>query len=230
MDTRDTRSAAQPVSTVHLVRHGEVHNPQKVLYGRLPGFGLSELGQQMAVGIAQHFQERTEAGRPVHMLVASPLQRAQETVAPISATLKLPVTTEDRVLEAENAFEGLSEVKRQLRNPRWWPLLVNPLRPSWGEPYKAQVNRVLAAVKDLSDQAVAAHGEGAEVVVVSHQLPIWVTRLWAEGRPLWHDPRDRECSLTSVTSLHIGPEGVEAVSYAEPNHELLKDAANLPGA
>jgi broad specificity phosphatase PhoE len=230
MDTRDTRSAAQPVSTVHLVRHGEVHNPQKVLYGRLPGFGLSELGQQMAVGIAQHFQERAEAGRPVHMLVASPLQRAQETVAPISAALKLPVTTEDRVLEAENAFEGLSEVKRQLRNPRWWPLLVNPLRPSWGEPYKAQVNRVLAAVKDLSDQAVAAHGEGAEVVVVSHQLPIWVTRLWAEGRPLWHDPRDRECSLTSVTSLHIGPEGVESVSYAEPNHELLKDAANLPGA
>jgi len=230
MDTRDIRSAAQPVSTVHLVRHGEVHNPQKVLYGRLPGFGLSELGQQMAVGIAQHFQERTEAGRPVHMLVASPLQRAQETVAPISAALKLPVTTEDRVLEAENAFEGLSEVKRQLRNPRWWPLLVNPLRPSWGEPYKAQVNRVLAAVKDLSDQAVAAHGEGAEVVVVSHQLPIWVTRLWAEGRPLWHDPRDRECSLTSVTSLHIGPEGVESVSYAEPNHELLKDAANLPGA
>jgi len=230
MDIRDTRSAAHPVSTVHLVRHGEVHNPQKVLYGRLPGFGLSELGQQMAVGIAQHFQKRAEAGRPVHMLAASPLQRAQETVAPISAALKLPVITEDRVLEAENAFEGLSEVKRQLRNPRWWPLLVNPLRPSWGEPYTAQVNRVLTAVKDLSDQAVAAHGEGAEVVVVSHQLPIWVTRLWAEGRPLWHDPRDRECSLTSVTSLHIGPGGVESVSYAEPNHELLKDAANLPGA
>jgi len=230
MDTRDTRSAAQPVSTVHLVRHGEVHNPQKVLYGRLPGFGLSELGQQMAVGIAQHFQKRAETGRPVHMLAASPLQRAQETVAPISAALELPVITEDRVLEAENGFEGLSEVKRQLRNPRWWPLLVNPLRPSWGEPYTAQVNRVLTAVKDLSDQAVAAHGEGAEVVVVSHQLPIWVTRLWAEGRPLWHDPRDRECSLTSVTSLHIGPEGVESVSYAEPNHELLKDAANLPGA
>ena len=230
MDTRDTRSAAQPVSTVHLVRHGEVHNPQKVLYGRLPGFGLSELGQQMAVGIAQHFQKRAETGRPVHMLAASPLQRAQETVAPISAALELPVITEDRVLEAENGFEGLSEVKRQLRNPRWWPLLVNPLRPSWGEPYTAQVNRVLTAVKDLSDQAVAAHGEGAEVVVVSHQLPIWVTRLWAEGRPLWHDPRDRECSLTSVTSLHIGPGGVESVSYAEPNHELLKDAANLPGA
>lgn len=229
-DTKDLRRSAQSVSTVHLVRHGEVHNPQRVLYGRLPGFGLSDLGQQMAQGIAEHFHDRAEAGRPVHLLAASPLQRAQETVAPIAERLGLPVTVEDRVLEAENAFEGLSEVKRQLRNPRWWPLLVNPMRPSWGEPYKSQVSRVLAAVKDLSDQAVAAHGEGAEVVIVSHQLPIWVTRLWAEDRPLWHDPRDRECSLTSVTSLHLGRDGVESVSYAEPNHELLKDAANLPGA
>ncbi|GAA1139257.1 histidine phosphatase family protein [Nesterenkonia lutea] len=229
-DTKDLRRSAQSVSTVHLVRHGEVHNPEKVLYGRLPGFGLSELGQQMATGIAEHFQERAAAGRPVHLLAASPLQRAQETVAPISERLGLPVTVEDRVLEAENAFEGLSEIKRQLRNPRRWPLLVNPLRPSWGEPYTSQVRRVLAAVKDLSDQAVAEHGEGAEVVIVSHQLPIWVTRLWAEGRPLWHDPRDRKCTLTSVTSLHLGHAGVESVSYAEPNHELLQHAANLPGA
>ncbi|WP_255545820.1 MULTISPECIES: histidine phosphatase family protein [unclassified Nesterenkonia] len=229
-DMTDSSTAPRIGSTVHLVRHGEVHNPDKVLYGRLPGFGLSELGRQMADGIADYFQERAEAGREVHMLAASPLQRAQETVAPISARLGLPVTVEDRVLEAENAFEGLSQVKQQLKNPRWWPLLVNPLRPSWGEPYKAQVARVLAAVKDLSEEAVATHGEGAEVVVVSHQLPIWVTRLWAEGRPLFHDPRDRECSLTSVTSLHIGAHGVESVSYAEPNHELLKDAANLPGA
>lgn len=229
-DNTDPLTAPLAGSTVHLVRHGEVHNPDRVLYGRLPGFGLSELGQQMAQGIAEYFQARADSGRPVHMLAASPLQRAQETVAPISARLGLPVTVEDRVLEAENAFEGLSEVKRQLKNPRWWPLLVNPWRPSWGEPYKLQVNRVLAAVKELSDQAVAEHGDGAEVVVVSHQLPIWVTRLWAEGRPLFHDPRDRECSLTSVTSLHIGPDGVESVSYAEPNHELLKNAANLPGA
>lgn len=229
-DITDRLSAPQAGSTVHLVRHGEVHNPQRVLYGRLPGFGLSELGQQMAVGVADYFQERTEAGRPVHMLAASPLQRAQETAAPISARLGLPVTEENRVLEAENAFEGLSDVKRQLKNPRRWPLLINPMRPSWGEPYKSQVARVLAAVKDLSDEALATHGDGAEVVVVSHQLPIWVTRLWAEGRPLFHDPRDRECSLTSVTSLHIGPEGVESVSYAETNHELLKDATNLPGA
>ncbi|GAA5224235.1 hypothetical protein GCM10025777_48660 [Membranihabitans marinus] len=184
----------------------------------------------MALGIAEHFVQRAEQGRPVHMLAASPLQRAQETIAPLSARLGLPVTIEERVLEAENAFEGLSSVKRQLRRPKYWPLLVNPFRPSWGEPYKQQVARVLAAVKDLSDQAIADHGEGAEVVVVSHQLPIWVTRLWAENRPLWHDPRSRECTLTSITSLHIGPGGVESVSYEEPNKELSKQALALPGA
>ena len=212
------------------MRHGEVHNPERVLYGRLPGYGLSELGRQMAEGVADHFAARAERGRQVHLLAASPLQRAQETISPVAARLDLPVTTEERVLEAENSFEGLSHVRQHLRSPRWWPLLVNPFRPSWGEPYTQQVSRMLAASKDLADQAVADHGEGAEVVVVSHQLPIWVTRLWAENRPLWHDPRSRECSLTSITSLHIGPDGVEAVSYAEPNRELLKDATALPGA
>lgn len=217
-------------STVHLVRHGEVHNPDKVLYGRIPGFGLSELGHRMAEGVAAHFAARAEAGRPVHLLAASPLQRAQETAAPLAQRLGLPTLEEERVLEAENRFEGLSEVRQQLRRPRWWPYLLNPFRPSWGEPYAEQVSRVLAAAKDLSEQAVAEHGEGAEAVVISHQLPIWVTRLWAEDRPLWHDPRSRECSLTSVTSLHIGPQGVESVSYEEPNRELLKDAVALPGA
>ncbi|WP_300343654.1 histidine phosphatase family protein [Nesterenkonia sp.] len=219
-----------PSTAVHLVRHGEVHNPDRVLYGRLSGFGLSELGRQMAEGIAEHFVQRAENGHPVHLLASSPLQRAQETIAPLAARLGLPVTIDERVLEAENAFEGLSDVKHHLRRPRYWPLLLNPFRPSWGEPYKRQVERVLAAVKDLSDRALAEYGDGAEAVVVSHQLPIWVTRLWAEQRPLWHDPRQRECTLTSVTTLHIGPEGVESVSYAEPNKHLSQQALALPGA
>ncbi|WP_211358948.1 histidine phosphatase family protein [Nesterenkonia populi] len=217
-------------ATVHLVRHGEVYNPNKVLYGRLPGFGLSDLGKQMAQGLADHFSVRSERGNGPVILASSPLQRAQETIAPVAGALNLPVRIEGRVLEAENAFEGMSSVKRQLRRPKHWPLLVNPLRPSWGEPYKAQVNRVLAAVKDLADEAIAEHGDGAEVVVVSHQLPIYVTRLWGENRPLFHDPRSRECTLTSITSLHIGPRGVEAVSYEEPNRELSKQALALPGA
>ena len=217
-------------ATVHLIRHGEVDNPNRVLYGRLPGFGLSDLGRQMAEGIADHFAERADKGQPLHLLASSPLQRAQETIAPLAQRLQLPVTIEERVLEAENAFEGLSNIQRHLRRPRYWPLLLNPMRPSWGEPYRLQVERVLSAVKDLADRAGAEHGDGAEAALVSHQLPIWVTRLWAEQRPLWHDPRQRECSLTSVTSLHIGPGGVEAVSYTEPNKHLSQQALALPGA
>jgi broad specificity phosphatase PhoE len=221
-----------PVATVHLVRHGEVHNPDRVLYGRIPGYGLSELGQRMASDVADWFAQQAErTGRAPALLVSSPLQRAQETAAPISAALGLDICTDDRVLEATNRFQGLSRVGRRLRNPRYWPLLVNPLRPSWGEPYRAQVARMAEAIQDLRDRAVEQGGAGAEAIIVSHQLPIWVTRLSVEGKPLWHDPRQRECTLTSITSLHFDAgQSVPRIEYREPNAALLAQASSLPGA
>lgn len=223
----------QTLATVHLVRHGEVHNPDRVLYGRLPQFGLSELGRQMADGVAAWFVERADRlGRRPDVVAASPLTRAQQTAEPIAAALGRPLGTEPDLIEAENDFEGMSQVAASLkRDPRLWPKLRNPLRPSWGEPYRRQAARMLAVVDRVRDEAVAAGGPGAEAVLVSHQLPIWVTRLAVEGRPLWHDPRRRECSLTSVTSL-VFEEGraVPRVEYHEPNRELLKDASSLPGA
>jgi broad specificity phosphatase PhoE len=221
-----------PVATVHLVRHGEVHNPDRVLYGRIPGFGLSELGQRMASDVADWFaQQAGSTGRTPALLVSSPLQRAQETAAPIGAALGLDIGTDERVLEATNRFEGLSGVADQLRKPRYWPLLVNPLRPSWGEPYRAQVARMAEAIQDLRDRAVDQDGPGAEAIIVSHQLPIWVTRLSVEGRPLWHDPRQRECTLTSITSLHFeAGQAVPRLEYREPNAALLAQASSLPGA
>jgi len=221
-----------PLATVHLVRHGEVHNPDRVLYGRIPGYGLSELGRRMAEDLGSWFAQRAEdTGRAPALLISSPLQRARETAAPIGAALGLPIGTDERVLEATNRFEGLAGVKGQLRNPRYWPLLVNPFRPSWGEPYRAQVARMAEAVQDLRDRALAQDGEGAEAIIVSHQLPIWVTRLSLEGRPLWHDPRQRECTLTSVTSLHFEADrALPRVEYQEPNAALLSQASSLPGA
>lgn len=223
----------QPTATVHLVRHGEVHNPDRVLYGRLDGFGLSELGHRMAEDVAEWFAHRAEAeGRRTAVVAASPLLRAQQTATPIAAALGLPLRTEAGIIESENAFEGMSQVGERLkRDPRLWPLLRNPMRPSWGEPYHQQAARVLAVVDRVKDESVAALGPGAEAILVSHQLPVWVTRLAVEGRPLWHDPRRRECSLTSVTSL-VFEEGraTPRVEYHEPNHALLKDATSLPGA
>lgn len=200
-------------TVVHLMRHGQVHNPQGILYGRLPDFHLSELGVEMAERGAEFF-----ASRDVVHVVASPLDRAQETAAPIAARHDLEVGTDGRLIEASNFFEGkkFSVGDGVLKRPSTWSQLYNPLRPSWGEPYKEQVERMRAALEAARDRAV-----GHEAVCVSHQLPIWVSRLAAEHRHLWHDPRKRQCSLASVTSfVYVGTQLV-GVEYHEPSKDLL---------
>ena len=209
-------------TTVHLLRHGEVHNPGGVLYGRMDGFGLSARGHAMAERLAGHFA----AGHDVVHVVASPLRRAQETAAPIAAALGLTVESDARLIEAANHFEGLTfgVGDGSLRKPRHWRYLWNPFRPSWGEPYREQVARMLAAV--VAARRVA---EGHEAVVVSHQLPIWVTRRSLEGGRLWHDPRRRECSLASLTSITWSDDDV-TISYTEPAADLLPGVSAVPGA
>jgi broad specificity phosphatase PhoE len=198
---------------VHLLRHGEVHNPEGVLYGRLPGYALSERGQAMAQRVAE-----TVAERDIVHLVSSPLQRAQETAEPVAAKLKVQTVTDERVIEAANVFEGLrfGVGDGSLKHPRHWRHLRNPFRPSWGEPYADQVTRVRAAMDDAAEAAL-----GHEAIIVSHQLPIWVTRLAVEGRRLWHDPRKRECSLASLTSFTYEDDAIVSVAYSEPAADLL---------
>ena len=203
-------AAGQPQKTiVHLVRHGEVANPGGILYGRLPGFILSEDGQMMAKAAAGFM-----AGRDVTVLRSSPLDRAVQTAEPIAAQLGLPIEIDERLIEPWNHFEGLNVGvgDGSLRSPRHWFYLRNPFKPSWGEPYKQVAARVLAAATDAARAA-----RGHEAVCVSHQLPIWVTRRQAEGKPLWHDPRRRQCALGSVTSLTFSGDQLTSVSYAEPS-------------
>ena len=205
-------------TTVHLLRHGEVHNPGAVLYGRLPGFGLSEDGRQMALDAAEAL-----AGRDVTVVVASPLQRAQETAAPIGQACGTTVGTDERLLESENVFEGLTFGigDGALRRPEHWRHLRNPFVPSWGEPYAVVAQRMLAAAESARDQAL-----GHEAVCVSHQLPIWTVRRYVEGRPLWHRPDRRQCGLASLTSITWEDDRVVTVSYSEP----AGAAARRPGA
>ena len=220
-----------PHATVHLLRHGEVHNPDGVLYGRLPEFHLSELGREMAQTVADHFSRRVAEGANIVHLAASPLTRAQETAQPISQALGLPIATEERIIEAANYFEGMQVSRSEILKPRHWPMLRNPLRPSWGEPYQEQATRVRAAVQDARLKALELGGDDAQAILVSHQLPIWATRLSAEGRRLWHDPRKRECTLTSVTSLVFNDDGtLLRVDYSEPAAALLPGASSTPGA
>lgn len=216
-------------TTVHLVRHGEVHNPDGILYGRLPGYRLSERGEAMARRLAEHFTTAADDGvvPDVAVVVASPLERAQQTATPIAEALGVELGTDERLIEADNHFQGMTfgVGDGSLRQPRHWPKLWNPWRPSWGEPYRVQVARMMGAVHTARAQA-----EGRQAVLVSHQLPIWVTRLAAERRPFIHDPRRRECSLASVTSLHFEGQTLRSVSYAEPAVDLLPGAKQVPGA
>jgi len=207
---------------VHLLRHGEVLNPAKILYGRLPGYHLSDLGRQMAERAVAYF-----ADRDVAVVASSPMERAQETAAPIAAALGLPVRSDDRLIEAGNVFEGqaFGVGDGALRHPRAWVHLRNPFRPSWGEPYVEIAARMHGAVA-TARAAACDH----EAVLVSHQLPIWVARLHAEKRCYLHDPRRRECSLASVTSFEFRDDVLVTISYAEPSWDLLPRAQKVAGA
>jgi broad specificity phosphatase PhoE len=211
-------------TVVHLLRHGEVHNPAGVLYGRLPDYHLSELGRQMAQKVADHLKAD---GHDIVYLVASPLERAQETAEPVAEAFDLPVHTDERLIEADNQFEGLTfgVGDGSLRQPKHWWRLRNPLRPSWGEPYREIAARMHAAVDDARSKA-----EGHEALLVSHQLPVWIARLAAENRRFPHDPRRRECPLASLTSFHFTGDHLTGVTYFEPAAELLPGANKVAGA
>ena len=195
-------------TTVHLLRHGEVHNPTAILYGRLPGFHLSENGRNQAEIVAKAL-----ADADVTAVLASPLERAQETAAPIAALHGIEVQADDGLLEAGNRFEGktVSVGGGALRSPRHWPLLRDPFTPSWGEPYLQIAHRMLAAV-----HRARALAEGHEAVCVSHQLPIWTLRRFVSGQRLWHDPRRRQCALASLTSLVFTGTELTQLQYTEP--------------
>jgi broad specificity phosphatase PhoE len=193
---------------VHVLRHGEVHNPKGILYGRLPGFSLSVTGRAQAGAVA-----RALSDHDITLVIASPLQRAQETAEPIAAQHGLIVRTDENLIEAGNTFEGLrvSVGDGALRKPRHWWKLRDPFTPSWGEPYLQIAHRMLAAVNKARVEAA-----GHEAVLVSHQLPVWTLRRFLQGQRLWHDPRNRQCSLASLTSLVYQGDTLVDIVYSEP--------------
>jgi len=202
------------ITVVHLLRHGEVSNPNGVLYGRLPGYHLSANGRLMAEAAADFFAER-----PVAALFASPLERAQETAQPVAERLGLEIVTDDRLIESVNVLEGKTVTLARLAlNPSNWRYLWNPFRPSWGEPYPQVVTRM----RQVIDRAREA-APGQEAVCVSHQLPIWVSRLAAEHKRLWHNPNNRQCALGSVTSFTFDGDELADVSYAVPPRRHVRD-------
>jgi len=206
---------------IHFVRHGEVENPDGVLYGRLPGFGLSTAGTAMAALAAA---DLLVSGRPVERLISSPLQRALESTAPVADALGLVAEIEPGLIEASSKLEGGRFAMKLsiLAKPAAWPYLVNPLRPSWGEPFIQVLARTLAVFEGIRDDP----REG-DVVLVGHQLPIWLMHRHAVGKPLFHDPRKRRCGLSSVTSFEWGASGLSETGYREPARQLYARSADV---
>jgi len=194
--------------TIHLVRHGEVENPKGVIYGRLPGYNLSERGRRQAEEAGRHL-----SSADVGALWASPLERAQETAAAISQHHHTEIVTDQRLIESDTTLEGVGHtIWALIRSPRHWWQFRNPWRPSWGEAFSEIRARMVSAVAD----ATASAG-GREVVIVSHQTPVLVARLalvrrntapWIAGLP---------CQTGSVTTMVLDAGRVVKASYFVPS-------------
>jgi broad specificity phosphatase PhoE len=167
------------------------------------------------------------ANRDVALVWSSPMERAQETAAPIAAVHELPIGLDERLQEATNVFEGerVSVGDGVLRQPRAWIHLRNPVKPSWGEPYRDVAARMQAVIENARVLA-----EGHEAVLVSHQLPVWISRLSMEGRRLPHHPGHRQCNLASITSMVYDGHRLDAVLYTEPSADLVERSNKGVGA
>jgi broad specificity phosphatase PhoE len=198
---------------IHLVRHGEVENPNHVVYASLPGFGLSLRGAAQARAAAGVLSEH-----PIAAIVSSPLQRAAETADVIAGRLGLAVRTDPGLLEWElgerwagvrwEALDTLfpGEVDAYLSHPH--DLDFTP------EPLSSLAERVRLA----AETAVSAHAERGEVVIVSHQDPIQAARLLMTGRPLRSLQADKpgHCSVVTLARNQAPARWVE-VDYWEPD-------------
>jgi broad specificity phosphatase PhoE len=193
-------------ATVHLVRHGEVANPQGVIYGRLPGYSLSERGIRQAHAVADRLRERDVGG-----VWASPLERAQETAEIIAQAFGFGIVTDDRLIESATTLEGAGRNLRTfLMSPKLWWQIRDPFSPSWGESFRDIRTRMVEVVWEALEKA-----EGKEVVLVSHQTPVQAARLALarRRRPPWMgDP----CATGSLTTLTLETDRVVSASYYAP--------------
>lgn len=193
--------------TIHLIRHGEVENPKAVIYGRLPGFHLSERGKLQASAAADRLRNAT-----LTSVCASPLERAQETARYIAEPHGLDITTDERLTESASTVEGVGRSLVGLfADPRNWWKYRNPFRPSWGESFGDIRARMLEAI----EQAIMS-ADGGEVAIVSHQTPVLMARLGLARRrvPPWLGLAP--CQTGSITSLVLEDGKLLSVSYFAP--------------
>ena len=220
---RRTSRRAHKAGRIHLVRHGEVENPDDVVYAGISGFHLSDRGRAQAAEVANRLGD-LEIGR----ILSSPLERATETAAAIAATHVIDVEEDERLTEwgLASRWQGVrwddvnqtfpGELDAYLSNPT--DLAFSP------ESLSALAKRVTEAI-----QQFRADTPGGDIVVVGHQDPLHAARLVLTGRSFeaFHDPKPGHESVTTLVSS-IGsdssndPDWLEA-TYWEPDQGVSFD-------
>lgn len=216
---------------ITFVRHGQVYNPQRVVYGRLPGFPLSELGEWQAQAAAEALRDV-----PLAAIFSSPLLRAQQTArillaerAAISGA-DVPLYTSDLLNEVRFFFEGQPMATMASRN---WDLYTG-VDPAFDQPPD-----VVARTREFLAQ-VRREYAGQHVVAVSHGDVIAFTALWAFGVELipankhtldahgLADDYPAPASLLTFTYATDADERPTTVTYRRPYGEELADHGVSP--
>jgi broad specificity phosphatase PhoE len=200
-------------TVVHLLRHGEVFNTQKVIYERLPNFHLSDTGYKMAEEVSEFLQNSIKINPDI--IYSSPMLRTIETVTPFANAVNMEIIEDDRLLESTSKFAGqrIGHGDASLLHISTYQKLYNPFAPSWGESY---VN-IATRMRDIIKEKINEHPD-QEILMVSHQTPICITRRNFEGKSLAHNPGRRICGLASLTSLVFDTDTQELLKiYYRPN-------------
>ncbi|GAA0638161.1 histidine phosphatase family protein [Bifidobacterium pullorum] len=211
-------------TTIHFVRHGEVHNPGHVLYERLPGFHLSERGRRMAEATGRYIAASPQMNTAA-AVYSSPLDRTRETAQAILSALNetratrgespLELNTDPRIIEAGNNFRGkrIGHGEGALWRNGNWKLVTNLWKPSWGESYR----QIAARVGAFAQEKVKEYA-GRQIIVVTHESPIWSYRHLLETGHPEHNMLLRHTALASVTSITYDSDSgdVMSITYVDP--------------
>ena len=191
---------------VFLVRHAEVLNPEHIVYADISGFGLSELGWRQAADTAEHLSRHTIA-----RVVASPLERAQQTAGAIALRHGLEVETDGELTEWRMAQRWKGVVWEEL-DEQFPGELEGYLRHPWDLPWNEEPLADLAKRMATAVERLCAGVDGG-TVIVSHQDPIQACRLAMTGRTLRSLNEDKP-SHGEVFQLRPGTPWTESTRWA----------------
>jgi len=183
---------------IYLIRHGDVFNPKGLIYGRLPGFKLSETGIKEAKEAGKYLDS---LGAKPEIIITSPLLRTVQTAKIIQTFFPdVKIIKEKKIVEGDIGWQGI--VKKDLiRKKIWDQYLSAPSSITTGERFSGVQNRVSVWVKEFAKKPYE------QAIVVSHQDLIRSLILFLQERPL-DDLNKFPTATGSVTVINLDKSAV----------------------